>query len=677
MKMSRLLHTAALFLVGVLTLSMAAADVSAQVSEVRGVYRNTTEGFSIELPADWAGQEREGRAPLLVARSTVPDVTLLSQVYVFVRGDEASAADWLNVQRDNYGPDRILFSDPYAVEGAHSGSQSLFAVRRDSGVELFELWTVVARGSQFFLIRTQTFAELWPEVGPSANAFADSFTLETPMPFGASREDSLFQSWGEIVSIDPALARSSPADIVGALFSGLVKLDTNLEVVPDVAEGWDVSEGGTVFTFTLRSNARFHDGRPVTAADFKYSWERALDPAMESSTAKTFLGDIVGASEMLEGLAESASGIEAVDERTLRVTIDASRPAFLFKLAYPTAYVVDRANVEEGGADWTDAPNGTGAFKLKVWQKDELLVLERNDDWYGGAPALAHVVYRIYAGPPVQLYERREIDLTGIGISNIDRARDPSNPLNAHLREGTEFCTWYLGFNVTRPPFDDPNVRQAMALAMEVDREIEVTVQAASSSGRRASSRPDSQAMTRAGGRLRSMRTLLGCSWSSRATAAPRTCRLSSPMHPTTPSTGRGAPIWGSKWNPCQSWNSLTSWTVSTTVNSGSSSVAGARTIRTRRISSTSSSARIAFRTTSPTAIPYVDSLLGEAAVEQDEVRRIALYQLAEQIILDDWVAIPLWHNREYVLVQPYVQGYELTPIGVPQLQNISIERTP
>ena len=270
----------------------------------------------------------------------------------------------------------------------------------DSGAELFELWTVVARASQFFLVRTQTLAEHWPEVGLSVNAFADSFTLEAPMPFGASREDSLFQYWGEIVSIDPALARSSPADIVGALFSGLVKLDTNLEVVPDVAEGWEVSEGGTVFTFTLRSNALFHDGRPVTAADFKYSWERALDPATESSTAKTFLGDIVGASEMLEGLAQSVSGIEALDERTLRVTIDASRPAFLFKLAYPTAYVVDRANVEEGGADWTDAPNGTGAFKLKVWQKDELLVLERNDEWYGGVPALAHSVYRIYAGLP-------------------------------------------------------------------------------------------------------------------------------------------------------------------------------------------------------------------------------------------------------------------------------------
>ena len=676
MKMSRLLHTAALFLVGVLTLSMAAADVSAQVSEVRGVYRNTTEGFSIELPADWAGQEREGRAPLLVARSTVPDVTLLSQVYVFVRGDEASAADWLNVQRDNYGPDRILFSDPYAVEGAHSGSQSLFAVRRDSGVELFELWTVVARGSQFFLIRTQTFAELWPEVGPSANAFADSFTLETPMPFGASREDSLFQSWGEIVSIDPALARSSPADIVGALFSGLVKLDTNLEVVPDVAEGWDVSEGGTVFTFTLRSNARFHDGRPVTAADFKYSWERALDPAMESSTAKTFLGDIVGASEMLEGLAESASGIEAVDERTLRVTIDASRPAFLFKLAYPTAYVVDRANVEEGGADWTDAPNGTGAFKLKVWQKDELLVLERNDDWYGGAPALAHVVYRIYAGPPVQLYERREIDLTGIGISNIDRARDPSNPLNAHLREGTEFCTWYLGFNVTRPPFDDPNVRQAMALAMEVDREIEVTVQGfiERAAGIVPPGLPGHDPRRRPFAFDADAARLLleQSSYGSAENLPPIVSHASDDAIHWAWSAHLGLEVESvSILEFSDKLDRLDNRELGVFVGGWCADYPDPENFLDVLFRSDSVQNHFAYSN------PYVDSLLGEAAVEQDEVRRIALYQLAEQIILDDWVAIPLWHNREYVLVQPYVQGYELTPIGVPQLQNISIERTP
>ena len=94
---------------------------------------------------------------------------------------------------------------------------------------------------QIFLLRVRTDEESWPTVATQANAFTDSFTLETPMPFGVSREDSLFQYWGEIVGIDPAKSRRGAGDIVGAIFSGLVKLDTDLKVVADIAEKWEVS----------------------------------------------------------------------------------------------------------------------------------------------------------------------------------------------------------------------------------------------------------------------------------------------------------------------------------------------------------------------------------------------------------------------------------------------------
>ena len=180
-----------------------------------------------------------------------------------------------------------------------------------------------------------------------------------------------------------------------------------------------------------------------------------MHPDLESPVAHTYLGDIVGAQAMVDGEAETLEGVEVVDDRTLRVTITDPFSYFLSKLTYPTSFVVDRANMETG-EDWTDAPNGTGAFKLKVWEKDRLLILERNEDWYGGAPALAHVVYRIFAGNPMQMYENGEIDLTGIYVNNIDRARDPANDLNNQLVEGTELCTSYLGFNVSHPPFDDP-----------------------------------------------------------------------------------------------------------------------------------------------------------------------------------------------------------------------------
>ena len=276
------------------------------------------------------------------------------------------------------------------------------------------------------LLRERTSEEPWRKVTPQADAFANSFPLETPMPSGVSRENSLYQYWREIVGIDPARSRSGAGDIVGAIFSGLLKLDTDLQVVADMAEAWEVSPDGTVFTFKLRDNARFHDGRPVTAEDFKYSWERALDPATESPVAYTYLGDIVGADAIVEGETTSLEGVEALDAQTLQVTIKDPFSYFLAKLTYPTSFVVDRANVESG-EDWTDAPNGTGAFRLKSWEKDELLVLERNEDWYGGSPALAHAVYRIFAGSPMQMYENGEIDLVRVSIYNTDRARDPAN----------------------------------------------------------------------------------------------------------------------------------------------------------------------------------------------------------------------------------------------------------
>ena len=121
---------------------------------------------------------------------------------------------------------------------------------------MVDLWTAVARGSQMFLLRAQTGEPDWVTYETDANAFTDSFALQAPMPFGASRDDSLFQSWGEILTLDPALSRSGAGDILGGIFSGLVKLDTDLQVVADMAESWEVSDNNTVFAFTLRDNAR-------------------------------------------------------------------------------------------------------------------------------------------------------------------------------------------------------------------------------------------------------------------------------------------------------------------------------------------------------------------------------------------------------------------------------------
>ncbi|MEE9520199.1 MAG: ABC transporter substrate-binding protein, partial [Dehalococcoidales bacterium] len=180
-------------------------------------------------------------------------------------------------------------------------------------------------------------------------------------------------------TLDPAVSSEMTShEYIMQLFGGLVRLGDDLEPVPDIAQRYEVSDDGTTYTFYLRDDVRFHDGREVKAEDVKYSWERACDPETESQTAPVYLGDIVGVSEMSAGESEELRGVRVIDDYTLQVTIDEPKSYFLSKLSYPTAFVVDRANAQSG-REWWRHPNGTGPFKLGQWEEESLLVLERNE----------------------------------------------------------------------------------------------------------------------------------------------------------------------------------------------------------------------------------------------------------------------------------------------------------
>ena len=561
----------------------------------------------------------------------------------------------------NYGDVQTVAESPVQLGPDTTGYQALLSWGTSSGLEVREQWTGVVRGTQGFLIRVQTLGSEYNPLLSAINAFSSSFTLEVPAPFGASRNDSLFRWGGQILTLDPALFRGSPAGIPGAIFSGLVTLNRDLEVVPDIAEEWNVSSDGTVYTFQLRPDVVFHDGRPVTAHDFKYSWERAAKPATESPTARTYLGDIVGVKEKLDGEATEIAGLQVLDTLTLEVTIDSPKAYFIQKLIYPTVYVVDRNNVEAGD-NWTDQPNGTGPLNLKVWEKDDLLVLERNDRYYRGVPELGHVVYRLFAGRPMIMYEQGEIDLVGVFTSNIERVQDPANPLSKDLLARTRFCTSYLAFNVTIPPFDDPKVRQAFALALDIDKQLAVTLKGMAERagailppgmpGHNPSLTPVPFDPSRA-------RALLDQSRYGGAENLPVIVSYAGDdaMHwiweeylgveveaVSLPETqdffdrldARELPLWASGW--CADYPDPQNFL------------------------------EVLFHSDSDDndfgyAVPEVDDLLERAAAEADTETRMSMYQQIERRILDDWVAVPLWHSRAYILVRPYVKGYELTAV--------------
>ncbi len=179
----------------------------------------------------------------------------------------------------------------------------------------------------------------------------------------------------------------------------------------------------------------------------------------------------MGAADVLSGKARELSGVKVLDDYTIEVKIDAPKAYFLEKMAYPTAFVVDRANVESGN-QWWQRPNGTGAFKLGQWQKDQLLVLLRNADYYGDKARLSQVVFKLLSGNPLQLYQDGSIDVASVSAAYMGLVTDPSNPVSKELRVYPELSLSYIGFNASAPPFDDVKVRQAFSYAVDLRTEM-------------------------------------------------------------------------------------------------------------------------------------------------------------------------------------------------------------
>ena len=301
-------------------------------------------------------------------------------------------------------------------------------------------------------------------MGESCAPSAD-LTFDDRPPQGGT----LVRLFADPPTLDPHLMGDVTSSVIGGeVFGGLVTLSLDYQPVLDLAETCSISEDGLVYTFVLRENAKFHDGKPVTAHDVKWSIERAAHPDTLSHTAETYLGDIVGVVDKLEGNADEISGLRAVDDRTIEFTIDAPKSYFLAKLTYPTAYVVDQEQVNDDGT-WLEQPNGTGPFKLATYEIGELIVLERNENYHLGPPHIESVQMILSGGSAMIMYENDEIHLTGVGLDDLPRLLDPGDPLNPQLhRSPQDFDVFYIGLNVAEPPFDDAKVRQALNYAIDL-----------------------------------------------------------------------------------------------------------------------------------------------------------------------------------------------------------------
>lgn len=499
--------------------------------------------------------------------------------------------------------------------------------------------------------------------------------------FPYQRSEGVLRLWDGTgpMTLDPAISADQSSHIyVIHIFSGLVRLDHELKVVPDIARAWDISDDGKTYTFHLRDGVTFHSGREVTAADFKYSWERACHPDTGSDTAETYLGDIVGVRGMLDGDADRISGVEVIDDYTLRVTIDAPRAYFLSKLAYPTAFVVDRANVESGG-DWWRKPDGTGPFRLKEWQAGQWLVLERSPVYYGEQARLEEVVY-LLGGPPMPLYELEYIDVTPVYGGYIHRAQDEAGPYRAELSVTPELSLYYIGFNTAAPPFDDPNIRRAFAHSVDKERigRLALEGMVAEAKGILPPGMPGySEELEGWDYDLERANELIAASSYGDVSSLP-------PITMTV--TGYGGYIPDYLAAIVQEWRENLGVDISFRQLEPEDFIYNLRRERDEMFSlgwiadypDPHNFVGVLFRTGAKNnAFEYsnsaLDVLLDQAAVEDDGELRLQMYRQAEQMVLEDLPCLPLWHGTNYILVRPYVTGYELSLLGVPLLARVEV----
>jgi oligopeptide transport system substrate-binding protein len=288
-----------------------------------------------------------------------------------------------------------------------------------------------------------------------------------------------FGNDAEPENLDPHLVTGlTEHKILISLFEGLVGLSVeSLEVVPGVAERWVVSEDGTIYTFHLRENARWSNGDPLVAGDFVYAWKRILTPNLGSEYAY-MLHVMKGAKEYNEGTLTDFEqvGVKALDDRTLKVTLNNPTPYFLSMQIHYTWYPLNQRAVEAHGASddptnrWTRAGShvGNGPFRLVEWEPNRIISTVKNEHyWDVDAVQLNGINFYPISDQLTAERSFRAGDLhfsSDVPITKVQGYLDSNSDL---MKVHSIYGTYYYRINATRGPLTDVRVRKALALTMD------------------------------------------------------------------------------------------------------------------------------------------------------------------------------------------------------------------
>jgi oligopeptide transport system substrate-binding protein len=499
-------------------------------------------------------------------------------------------------------------------------------------------------------------------------------------------------------TLDPGLAQDlASLDVITQLFDGLVALDSAGGATGVGSEAWTISADGLTYTFTLRQGATWSDGQPVTAQDYAWAWKRNVSPVTASPYANAFF-PIKNGQAINDGeLDPEQLGVQAVDDRTLVVTLE--RPAsFFLSLASTWTFYPLRQDIVEGYGDrWTEAANivTNGPFTLSEWQHDTRITLERNERYWGTKPTIVRATYQLFpedgAEQMLAAYEAGEIDTTGAGVgsslpaSQIDRIMaDPV--LSQQLRSFKQSGTYMLILNHRRPHFQDVRVRQAIGMALDrrelLDDVIKQPGEPASGIqpegilGRQPTAWPKEDAAVAQqlmadagypnGQGFPEITLTFATSATTRLLAEYTQERLRDVLGISVRLESMESAVFlrwrrGNEWEQRgdlyrASWFSdyedPENWYNHIWGSESDPGVYNAGWVNSR-----------------------FDNLVRQALTETDTARRTALYAQADQVMAQDYPHVPLYHDEIRSLVKPYLKGYvPARVLGLTPLRTMSLD---
>ncbi len=278
---------------------------------------------------------------------------------------------------------------------------------------------------------------------------------------------------------DPHIAYETETWPMASLFYvGLVKLKDPGTPIPALAESWTISDDGSVYTFKLRPGLKFSNGDKLEAEEVKWSFERLLNPATEAPTSFMFTV-LKGSKEFQDGTATEVSGIKVIDPLTIEFTTDGPVWTMMQRFALPPGFIVSKAGVEAAGDEFGRKPLGAGPFMIESWESGVKVTGTRNPNYYeAGQPAFDgfDLLLGVESSVEILKIENGEADIALDFVPSSDYPRLAADAaLSKQLIASEGFPnTGYVIMNNNKEPFNKVEVRQALSMAVDRDRLVQL-----------------------------------------------------------------------------------------------------------------------------------------------------------------------------------------------------------